>query len=306
MPERNTFTGAGLDRAILARADQAWLAERRRDPASAVLVLVDDDRVLVRGDDRARLALLPLARTPLALEPDPVLLGLLDGRALFAARAASDNGGAPAGVAIGLREAGETLSQQEGGLAAYAAGLLNWHRRHPFCSVCGTRAVVAAAGHERHCPTCHTVHHPRIDPVVIMLVSDGERILLGRRRSSPPGRLSVLAGFVEPGESLEEAVTREVLEESGVVVADVRYAGSQPWPFPGQLMVGFGAHHASGEPAAGDDELELVGWYDRQQVARAAQGRGEFALPGRVAIARRLIDGWLASGPPAHGVRRAR
>jgi NAD+ diphosphatase len=143
---------------------------------------------------------------------------------------------------------------------------------------------------------CGAEHHPRTDPVVIMLIVDAERdrVLLGRQASWPPRRYSALAGFVEPGESLEDAVAREVLEESGVEVTGARYVSSQPWPFPSSLMLGFEASYVAGEPVAADGELEDARWCSRAELTDAAGGRGELLLPPPLAIARRLVDGWLA------------
>jgi NAD+ diphosphatase len=190
------------------------------------------------------------------------------------------------------------LSQAEGGMVAHAVGLLNWHRRHRFCANCGAPTDAREAGHVRVCPACGTQHHPRTDPVVIMLVTDGDRALLGRQAQWPAGRYSALAGFVEPGESLEEAVAREVREEAGVQVADVRYRSSQPWPFPSSLMLGFSARWAGGEAAVRDAELEDVGWFTREAIVG-----GDVLLPPPTAIARRLIDEWLGDdqAPDASG-----
>ncbi len=197
------------------------------------------------------------------------------------------------------------LPQGEGGLVAYVASLLNWHRRHPFCAACGAPTEVAEAGLTRACTRCGTSHHPRTDPVVIMLVADGDRLLLGRSPAWPPRRYSALAGFVEPGESLEEAVVREVHEESGVRVGPPRYLASQPWPFPSSLMIGFVAPWESGEPAPREADIDDVRWFRRAEVAAAAaddaDGWGADAdpdapllLPPRLAIARRLVERWLA------------
>jgi len=188
----------------------------------------------------------------------------------------------------GLREAASVLSQADAGLVAYASALAHWHDTHRYCSVCGELSEPLEAGHSRRCPNGH-VHHPRTDPVVIMLVSDGDRLLLGRRPPWPPGRYSCLAGFVEPGESLEAAVAREVLEEAGVTVGAVEYRLSQPWPFPLSLMLGFEATYASGEARVADAELEAVAWFARDEIAA-----GTPLLPPRFTIARRLIDGWMA------------
>jgi NAD+ diphosphatase len=224
-----------------------------------------------------------------------VLLGVDgDGHAVFAA----DPGDELPGERRGLRDLAPMLSQAEGGMVAHAVGLLNWHRRHRFCANCGAPSEAREAGHVRECPACGTQHHPRTDPVVIMLVTDGDRALLGRQAQWPAGRYSALAGFVEPGESLEEAVAREVREEAGVRVDDVRYRSSQPWPFPTSLMLGFSARWAGGEPAVRDAELEDVGWFTREAIVD-----GDVLLPPPTAIARRLIDEWLGDdqAPDAAG-----
>ncbi|HKG02385.1 MAG TPA: NAD(+) diphosphatase, partial [Conexibacter sp.] len=184
----------------------------------------------------------------------------------------------------------------EAALGAYAASLLSWHRRHRFCANCGAATDSTDAGHERRCPACDTHHFPRTDPVVIVRVVDAhDRLLLGRQASWPAGRFSVLAGFVEPGETLEEALRREVLEESGVIVGPAAYVASQPWPFPSSLMIGFNAVATGGDPVPGDGELQEVGWFTREEVRAAAEGRGEIMLSPPYSISRRLIDGWLAA-----------
>ena len=280
-----TFSGAGLDRAAERRADTEWLAARRADPASRAIAVTDGGVVVA---DDGRLARLPAAQV--AGEP-LVLLGVQPhGAALFAV---SVDAAPPAGRVAGLREAAALLAQDEGALAAYASALLNWHRAHPRCSRCGTATAVAEAGFLRVCPNCGAQHHPRTDPVVIMLVVRGDEVLLGRQPTWPPGRYSALAGFVEPGESLEEAVLREVHEETGVEARAPRYLASQPWPFPGSLMLGFFAEHAAGEPAPRDGELDDARWFGRDELAAAAARRGEVHLPPPLAIARRLIDHWL-------------
>jgi NAD+ diphosphatase len=236
------------------------------------------------GEDR-RLALVPLEQ---AGDGEPLLLGLDDAGPIFAAE-----GDASRLSLLGLREAAAALPQADGGLAAYAAALLGWHRRHRFCANCGAPTEIREAGHVRGCPRCGAEHHPRTDPVVIMLVLRGDEVLLGRQASWPADRYSALAGFVEPGESLEEAVAREVHEESGVRIGPPRYVSSQPWPFPASLMLGFVAPWESGEPSIGDEELEDVRWFSRKAVEDAVRERGTLRLPPPLAIARRLIDGWL-------------
>jgi NAD+ diphosphatase len=277
----NTFEGARLDRVTMRRRDPAWVAERLADPSSRAVV-ASVDAVLVDGD---RLALVPLDGFR-----EPLLLGLQDGLALFAAD------GSGRDDLVSVREIAPALAQHEGGLLAYAASLLNWHRRHGFCSVCGAESEIHEAGLLRVCPACGAEHHPRTDPVVIMLVIDSarDRVLLGRQPSWPSGRYSALAGFVEPGESLEDAVAREVLEESGVEVTGARYVSSQPWPFPSSLMLGFEAAYVGGEPVAADGELDDARWFTRAELADAVAERGSVRLPPPLAIARRLIDRWLA------------
>jgi NAD+ diphosphatase len=283
----NTFAGETLDRAGPQRRDEAWLAARLADPATRVMVA--SEAGVVVADERPRLV--AVDDLPGGLEL--VLLGVDgEGRAIFAA----DPGDDFPGERRGLRDLAPVLSQADGGLLAHGVALLNWHRRHRFCSNCGAPSDSREAGHMRQCPRCGAQHHPRTDPVVIMLVHDGDRAILGRQAHWPPGRYSALAGFVEPGESLEEAVAREVREETGARVADVTYRSSQPWPFPASLMLGFIARWTAGEPVVGDGELEDVRWFTREEIAAGAA-----KLPPRQAIARRLIEEWLGDEAPDDG-----
>jgi NAD+ diphosphatase len=284
----NTFTGAALDRAGDRRADDGWVAAQRADPAARAVV-AGRDGVHVTSGEPTRLALVPLEE---AGDAEPLLLGLDERGPVFAAE-----GDRSRLTLLGLREAAAALPQADGGLAAYAAALLNWHRRHRFCANCGAPTEVREGGHVRRCPSCGAEHHPRTDPVVIMLVLRGDDVLLGRQATWPFGRYSALAGFVEPGESLEEAVAREVLEESGVRIGAPRYVSSQPWPFPASLMLGFVAPWEAGEPQIGDEELEDARWFSREEVEAAVRGQGALRLPPPMAIARRLIDGWLETSP---------
>ena len=278
------FSGAALDRAPGERRDPDWLAARRADPRARSLQL--SERGIWMADGRLLLG-----------SPDgsEVFLGLAGQVPLFASdvTGSEPDEGRPAG----LRDAAAELPADEAALAAYAAALLAWHRRHGFCANCGAATNIVDAGHERRCPVCDAHHFPRTDPVVIVRVSDDAgRLLLGRSRHWPPHRYSLLAGFVEPGETLEDAVRREVLEESAIELAEVRYLASQPWPFPSSLMLGFEARAEPGEPRAADDELEDVRWFERSEVEAAAAGRAELQLAPPYAIARRLIDAWLAAG----------
>jgi NAD+ diphosphatase len=273
VPEPVTFAGGALDRAAERRSDEAWLAAARNDPRARALV-VGSTGVALAGEAPD---LVPLDGR------EGSFLGIAEGGVpLFVVPAPDD------AELTGLREAAAILSQADAGLVAYASALAHWHDTHRYCGVCGEPTEVREAGHSRRCPNGH-VHHPRTDPVVIMLVSDRDRMLLGRRPPWPPGRYSCLAGFVEPGESLEAAVAREVLEEAGVTVGAVEYRLSQPWPFPLSLMLGFEATYASGEAHVADAELEDVAWFTRDEILA-----GTPLLPPPFTIARRLIDGWLA------------
>ncbi len=278
------FAGGALDRVAARRHDEDWLAAARADPAA---------RAVVAGREGVHVGRVPV-------RDGTILLGVDAEGPLFAQ--------APAGEELlDLRAAAASLPPGEVGLLGYAAGMVHWHRTHAFCGTCGQATQPGEGGFVRRCANGHG-HHPRTDPVVIMLVVDREadRVLLGRQRTWPPGRYSALAGFVEPGESLEAAVAREVAEEAGVRVAEVRYVASQPWPFPASLMLGFEADWAGGEIQRADDELEDASWFSRAEVAQAAGtdarwedgAPGGLLLPPRLAIARHLLEGWLAR---AHG-----
>jgi NAD+ diphosphatase len=241
--------------------------------------------------------------------PEPVPLAAGEDDAIFLG---VDDGGAPLfavereGVELaGLRDLAASLPAAQLGAVAYASALANWARATRFCGICGQPTQAGEGGHVRVCANGHH-HHPRTDPVVIMLVCDGDRVLMGRQATWPAGRYSALAGFVEPGEPLEAAVAREVLEESGVVVRDVRYVASQPWPFPVSLMLGFHADYERGEPQVLDGELEDVRWFTREELAAASREAASadwidgaptdrLLLPPPTAIARHLIERWLAA-----------
>jgi NAD+ diphosphatase len=291
VPPVNTFAGATIDRAIEHRTDPDWLARQLTHPNARGLPASTDGPYVDCSTDPCRPALFPLVQ--LGGEPEePILLGLDGDGPVFAVDVEGRRELLP-GSAMSLREAGARVSDQDAALLGYATALLNWHRDHRFCARCGSPTAVAEAGHVRSCPRCGAQHHPRIDPVIIVLVTDGDRALLGRQARWPTGRYSTLAGFVEPGESVEEAVAREVAEEAGVEVADIRYRSTQPWPFPSSLMIGFHARWTGGEPEVRDAELEDVRWFSRDELRAIARGETEFHLPPPVAIARMLIDEWL-------------
>jgi len=282
-----------LDRAADRRRDTEWLEKAWAAPDTQV-ALVAGDKLLVTSERTA----LQLVRPADAADGIRVFLGIdresgagqtADGRAVFAVLVE----GEAAESYAGLREVGAVLDDREAGIAVNVIGLSNWHKVHTHCANCGEHTEVIDAGHVRQCPACGLSHFPRSDPAIIVLVTDDQdRALLGRNEAWPEGRYSTLAGFVEPGESLEAAVRREVLEETGVVVGpEVEYAGSQPWPLPSSLMLGFYAKAASTEIEVDADEIAEAKWFTREDL-RALVEAGAMALPGNISISRRLIEGW--------------
>jgi NAD+ diphosphatase len=302
MPEDqpNFYAAALFDRATHRRRDEAWL-EAARSHAAARAVPVWRSHSLVRLGEPPEAVLPPLVE--LELEGPPHFLGQRGDAAVFAvdcshlseeAARALASGLAAGGEFVDLRRVGALLPRDDGALLAYARGLAFWHERHRFCGVCGAETVAIDAGHVRRCTNaaCAAQHFPRTDPATIMLVSDGDRALLGRKSIWANGMYSTLAGFLEPGESLEDAVRREVMEETAVRVGQVRYHSSQPWPFPASLMVGFHAQALSHDITIDREELEDARWFTRDEIQRFGQdGR---SLPRPDAIARRLIEAWLA------------
>ena len=294
------------------------------DPVAAALDRADG----VRGDPQALEALWPGARLllidgdgnafgdaaghPLDIDaaalhvvPEAALfLGLdADGRAWFALDADDDVAAtvSPTPRCIDLRTAAATWPAREAAVFANARATLHWRRRHRHCGACGHALAFSRGGWLGHCAQCGLDHYPRTDPAVIVAVGNGDRLLLGRQATWPAGRYSVIAGFVEPGESLEQTVAREVHEETGVRVRACRYVASQPWPFPGALMLGFLAEAEPGAIPQGSEELEDARWFERADIeaALAAEARGTpeqapFLLPSRISIAHWLVREWLA------------
>ena len=200
---------------------------------------------------------------------------------------------APWGKFADLREIGPLIGGIEGSILAYARGIIFWHSRNGYCGVCGKVTIATKGGHQRNCTKkgCACLHFPRTDPAVIMLVKDGDRVLLGRQKIWPAGLYSTLAGFVEPGETIEHAVAREVYEEAGIIVKDIIYQHSQPWPFPSSLMLGFTAEASTKTIKLNDAELEDAQWFTRSEMLNFKMQ--EKFLPRRVSVSRRLIDDWL-------------
>ncbi|KQM23261.1 NADH pyrophosphatase [Sphingomonas sp. Leaf24] len=277
------FTGATLERVDHERDDPAAFARALAHPGARLLVL-DGLAPPVEGD---RLALAPMDPA----RGDALLLGNLDGAPLFAI--GDGIATAPAMRSPTLMTTLAAMPVGEAALYGIARSLIDWHVRHGFCANCGQATAVSRAGWARACGTCAAQHFPRTDPVVIMAVEHGDRVLLGRQPSWPPGRYSTLAGFVEVGESIEEAVAREVLEEAGVRVGAVRYVASQPWPFPSQLMIGCIAVAKDDLLRVDTAELEDAFWATRQEVRAVLAGEtGRFIAPPTYAIAHSLLAAW--------------
>jgi NAD+ diphosphatase len=283
-----------LDRATERRRDAEWLAKAWAYPRTRVLV-VDQGKALVRVQDSPALVLLSPAEAPAG---ERYLLGVdADDVAYFAVTGPlPDVSGAEEGT---LRRVGALLGDRDSGLLVHAVALQNWHSTHPRCPRCGGPTTVANAGASRVCPDDGSEHFPRVDPAVIMLVyDDADRVLLARQPQWPERRVSILAGFVEPGESLEQAVAREVAEEVGLKVGDLRYLGSQPWPLPQSLMLGYFCRALdAGDLRADEEEIQEAHWYTRDEL-RAAVVAGDILLPGRVSIARHLIEHWYGGELP--------
>lgn len=281
------FSDPGLDRADHLRDDSAALAQAWR---TGKVLLIDAEGQTTADADKNLLATAGADLDYNALQP--LFLGLRGDQAWFAARTAeADTDAAPR---IDLRSAAALWPGFEASVFAQARAVLHWQSRHRHCSVCGGALEFRRAGWLGRCTACGTEHYPRTDPAVIVAITDGERLLLGRQASWPPHRYSTLAGFVEPGESLEQTVVREVFEESGVRVRASRYLASQPWPFPGSLMLGFVARAEPDEPRA-SDELEDARWFTRDQIGAAMRGEpgaGGLLLSPSISISRWLIETW--------------
>ena len=294
MQDHNVFAGAFVDRSGERRKDREWLARAAQSDACR-FVPVWGDRCLVGGDPPHAILLERDRVDPFIDDDHLIFLGLFHDQPAFAFSIGRDQ---PApfeefGEFQDLRFLGTILPPDEANLAAHARALVLWHASQMFCGVCGTALRPEAGGNTRICMNtgCGRVTFPRVDPAIIVLVADGERCLLGRQASWPEGRYSTIAGFAEPGESLEDAVRREVYEETNVHVGEVRYHSSQPWPFPSSLMIGFVADAVSSEIRLNDAELEDAQWFTRKELRS-----GLPKLPFKISIARRLVDHWIESG----------
>ena len=309
LAETVTFGGSGLDRAAVQRRDAARLAN---SPAARVLPFWESRPLANRDADG--LTLVPVQADMLA-GAELIFLGVDETGPIFAADlrdwvpgtlpdatgpfidpSRQPHPGAPDGAAFTeLRSIMAALTPREAELAATGRGLIEWHRTHGFCAKCGAPSKMVEAGWQRHCGACDRMHFPRTDPVVIMLVTHGNSVLLGRSPGWPEGMYYLLAGFVEPGETIEAAVRRETFEEAGIRVGTVSYLASQPWPFPASLMIGCHGEALNSDITIDPTEIEDARWISREEMAEAQAGRHPVIRAGRKgAIARFLIEHWLA------------
>lgn len=308
MEEIYCFAGNALDRVSERRGDAAWVATLLDRPDSRAALLSElKPRVRITPAPAIAWLEIPPWRRLIDDGATTLLLGLdAQGRARFAIDATGAALPEEDGVALAdLRGIAPTLDGSEAAILGEARALLDWHARHRFCAVCGTPTRIDSAGWCRRCPNrdCNAQHFPRVDPVVIMLPVRGERCLLGRNARRAGIRFSCLAGFVEPGETLEEAVRREILEEAGLQTGNVRYVASQPWPFPSSLMCGFVAEATSDEINIDSKELEVARWFTRAEihdlVARSIAGEsGPDSLAAPIAIGHQIARRWAEGLEP--------
>ncbi len=312
--ENITFSGESFDRAAHLRGNPEALRALQASPDSRFMVLWRG-RLLIDFSDTAKIVWMqPLAAMFDAASAEPVFLGLQNGAARFALDISEwvpddpqpepdfldDNRvhfpSLPDPVCFAdLRSIMGELSSVDAGDAATAKGIIEWHKIHQYCANCGAKSHVINAGWQRQCPDCNRQHFPRTDPVVIMLVTRGNDVLIGRSHGWPEGMFSLLAGFMEPGETIFEAVRREVLEETGVRIGKVEYLNDQPWPFPSSLMIGCRAEALSVEITLDPVELESALWLSREDALASLDGSNPALLPARKgSIARFLLDRWLA------------
>ncbi len=310
MYDQMPFTGNSLNRVSDLHQDKDWVASQLASAESRFLPLRKLNPLAVEASSPALLWLDADARARLDPDQPPVLLGTQDGVAHFAVDLGDAEIDDVLVAQLGVespefpeaRSIATGLSAAEAGILAQARSLIDWHRRHRFCSSCGAATEPDRGGAIRRCPACQAQHFPRTDPVVIMVVWKGDQCLLGRRKGRVGGMFSAFAGFIDQGETIEAAVRREVQEEAGLVVDEVVYRASQPWPFPSSLMIGCFARATSHDFQIDDDEIGEARWFSRDELLQALDSPGpELAVPGPVAIAHHLIRDWCATGPSGPG-----
>lgn len=299
MPQRPIhYASPEFDRLAERRTDPAWLAGQMQNADARIAVLVERKH-LMRASAPAYVPMAEWHEIAISIGRDPhdlTLLGAADGQSYFAVDLTRDEASKHATLAaaspVGLRDVVGELPDVDATVLALAGALAHWHRGHGFCPACGAATTVTRAGYVRVCDGCGKQHFPRTDPAVICLVINGDECLLGRRAIWAKERRSTLAGFVEPGETLEQAVAREIFEEVGVHVGKVVYRGSQPWPFPASLMLGFWAEATSTEVNVDNDEIVEAHWFSRARI-RSQTASGDLVLPPADSISHRLVTDWL-------------
>lgn len=295
----NVFAGVAIDRMAERRDDRLWVEEIERADDTRFLVLDSEGQAFVHDNGEHPEWMTPAMRAERFGDVVSTLLGIAGGTAWFTLVLDEAHAGIFVDLTsarrMSLREAGLIMPVFEAGLFAFAKGITHWQRQTRFCSFCGAPTLVVASGHRVQCtnPDGPHMHFPRTDAAIIVIVEDGDRCLLGRQRGWPAGRYSTLAGFIEPGESLEDAVKREVREESGVEVLHATYHSSQPWPLPASLMVGFTAVAKTREIILRDDELEDARWFTAEDIVSGMRS-GELGVPPPLSVSYRLIEHWLA------------
>src|ERR1700676_2771563 len=298
------FSGSPLNRASEKRTDSNWIESKRRDPSSLVLPMRRLEPFLLgsqKADPPIELGLLrtEIADSLLGAEAPCIFLGLDDDTAVFALDVTDADDAqigrlADLGYFRDARVAGQMVSMEHAAIIAQAKALIDWHRRHGFCPGCGAPTKVMDAGYRRLCGKCNAEHFPRVDPVVIMLATHGDACLVGRGKQFPAGMFSALAGFIEPGETIEEAVRRELMEEASLKVGEVTYYATQPWPFPSSLMIGCFARAESRDAKADDIEIAEIRWLERGLAREFINGKrmDGIMVPPPIAIAHHLIKAW--------------
>jgi len=303
------FAGSPLDRASEKRTDSNWIESKRRDPSSLILPMWRLEPFILGSEKSGppiELGLVPAGIVDSFTDGGAlcIFLGLDGDRAVFAIDVSEAADPANVGPLAGLgyfrdaRVAASMVSLKDAAIIAHAKAMIDWHQRHGFCSRCGAATKIMDAGYRRLCGKCNGEHFPRVDPVVIMLATYGEACLVGRGKQFPPGMFSALAGFVEPGETIEEAVRRELMEEASVKVGEVTYYATQPWPFPSSLMIGCFAKAESREVKADENELAEVRWLERSVARDLIEGKqvDGVRVPPPIAIAHHLIKTWALGG----------
>ena len=299
----NCFTVSFLDRMNSRRSDESWISEQLQDPMTRFVPLWRSRNFFLKDGEPGAALITSVELDDIKETPKtPILLGKEKGVVYFAVDLPPEDDLIPDkmvdwGRFLDLRRMGALLEESQASLLSYARAMTFWHRHHRFCGYCGGPTISAETGHMRVCTldTCGRKHFPRTDPAVIVLISSHDKALLGNQSAWSKGWYSTIAGFVDPGESLEQAVRREALEETGIEVEDVRYHSSQPWPFPRSIMIGFTARAVNQEIHVDRVEIENADWFSREDIMQGLK-QGTLHLPTRLSIAYHLIEGWFNQG----------